>query len=109
MFYDQPGIYFRHHDKMNIPVSYVKFFIAKEPRTRRELEQMVKDKSPVETKQIIRNMETEQEKELLPVTKVILGPTKHQEEAIKATEIFLLENGYDKVDVTASDIPFRGY
>ncbi len=41
-------------------------FIAKEPRTRRELEKLVKGKSPAETKQIIRNMETEQEKELLP-------------------------------------------
>ncbi len=54
-------------------------------------------------------MENGQEKELLPIKEIIIGPMQHQEEAVKATEIFLLENGYDEVKVTPSDIPFRGH
>ena len=40
--------------------------------------------------------------------KVIIGPMQHQEEEVYATKLFLLENGYDKVSVIPSDIPFRG-
>ncbi len=109
MFCDQPAVYFRHHDKMNLPVPYVNFFIPKRPKTKKELETMVKGKSPIETKQIIRKMEIEQEKELLPINEIVIGPMQHQEEAVKATKILLLENGYNKVDVIPSDIPFRGY
>ena len=109
MFCEQPGIYFRHHEKMNVPVPYVKFFVPNRLEAKRELGTMVKGKSAIETKQIIRKMEIEQEKELLPINEIIIGPMQHQDEAVKATQILLFENGYDKVDVTASDIPFRGY
>lgn len=108
MYCDQPAIYFRDHDLFNVPVPYVKFLIPKKPRSMEELEKMVKGKSRIETKQIIRNMETKQEKELLPINKVIIGPMQNQEEVVFATKIFLLENGYDKVEVILSDIPFRG-
>jgi hypothetical protein len=109
MFCRQPAIYFRHSNVLNVPVPYVKFFIPKEPKTKEELEKMVRSKSQIETKKIIRNMETEQERKPLPINKVKIGPMQHQEEAVFATKIFLLENGYDKVEVIPSDIPYRGF
>ena len=109
MFCDQPAIYFRQHNGLGMPVPYVKFFIPKEPKTRRELETLVKHKSRIETKHIITDMENTQEKELLPINEVRIGPIQHQKEAVQATEIFLRENGYDTIDVIPSDIPFRGY
>ena len=108
MFCDQPAIYFRDHDLFNVQIPYVKFFIPKNPKSRKELETMVEGRSRIETKQIIRNMEADQERELLPVNKVVIGPMQHQEEIVFATKIFLLENGYDQVDVEPSNIPFRG-
>ncbi len=108
MFCCQPAIYFRNHKLLNVQIPYVKFFIPKKPKTREELEKMVKGKSRIETKQIIRNIEMEQERELLPINKVKIGPMQNQEEAVYAAKIFLLENGYDKVEVIPSDIPFRG-
>ena len=108
MFCDQPSIYFRDHDLFNVSIPYVKFFIPKKPKKRKELEKMVEGKSRIETKRIIRNMEAEQEKELLPINKVIIGPMQNQEEVVFATKILLLENGYDNIDVKPSDIPFRG-
>ena len=108
LFCDQPTIYFRDDKFFNIPVPYVKFYIPKNPKSFKELEQMVEGKSRIETKQIIRKMEEDQEKELLPINKVRIGPMPNQEEVVSATKIFLLENGYDKVVVEPSDIPFRG-
>ncbi|MHC4460982.1 MAG: hypothetical protein ACYS30_06055 [Planctomycetota bacterium] len=108
LFCDQPAIYFRNHKLLNVLVPYVKFFIPKKTKTREELEKMVKGKSRTETKQIIRNMEMEKEKDFLSINEVIIGPMQHQEEAVFAAKIFLLENGYDKVEVIPSDIPFRG-
>lgn len=108
MYCDQPAIYFRNNNMFNAPVPYVKFFIPKKPKTKKELEKIVKSKSRIETKQIIRKMEEEQGRELLPINKVIIGPMQHQEEEVYATKIFLLENGYDNVNVIKSDIPFRG-
>ena len=108
MFCNQPSIYFRDHDLFNVSIPYVKFFIPKKPKTRRELEKMVEGKSRIETKRILRNMEMEQERELLPINEVIIGPMQNQEEVSCATKIFLLENGYDKVNVKLSDIPYRG-
>lgn len=107
-FCDRPAIYFRNHKLLNVPVPYVKFFIPKNPKTRKELEEMVKGKSPIEAKQIIRDMEMKQERQLLPIDSVTIGPMPHQQEAVLATKIFLRGNGYDKVDVIRSDIPFRG-
>ncbi|MFC1676355.1 hypothetical protein ACFL3G_04755 [Planctomycetota bacterium] len=108
MFCDQPAIYFRNHNMFNAPVPYVKFFIPKNPKTRVELQKMVKNKSQIETKRIIRAMEMEQERELLPIKNIIIGPMQHQEEAVLAAKMFLYENGYENVEVKRSDIPFRG-
>lgn len=107
MYCDQPAIYFRDHDLFGVPVPYVKFFIPKKPKIRKELEKMVESKSRVETKQIIRDMEEKQEKELLPINKVVIGPMQNQKEVVFAAKIFLLENGYEDVIVEPSDIPFR--
>jgi hypothetical protein len=108
MFCDQPAIYFRDHDLFDVPVPYVKFFIPKKPKTRRELETMIRGKSEFQTKQIIKDMELEQERELLPINKVTIGPMQYQEEAVSAAKIFLREQGYHKVEVIPSKIPFRG-
>ena len=108
MYCDQPAIYFRDHNMFNTPIPYVKFFIPKKSITRKELGKKVKNKSRFDTKQLIRKMEEEQGRELLPIDKVIIGPMQHQEEEVYATKLFLLENGYDKVSVIPSDIPFRG-
>jgi len=107
MFCEQPAIYFRKHNFSDVP--YVKFFIPKKPKTRKELEKLVKNKSQIETKNIIRNMEMGQEKELLPISTVKIGPMQNQEEALITTKTFLHEHGYDKVEVTSSDIPYRGF
>ncbi|MHC4264553.1 MAG: DUF2971 domain-containing protein [Planctomycetota bacterium] len=108
MYCGQPAIHFRKHSLLNIEVPYVKFFIPKHSIKRKELEKMVKGKSRIETKQIIRNMEIEQGRELLPINEVRIGPMQNQEEAVFSAKIFLLENGYDKVKVIPSDIPYRG-
>ncbi len=108
MYYDQPAIYFRKDNMFNAPVPYIKFFIPKRLEAIEELIERVKGKSQLETKQIIRNMEMEQEKELLPIKEVRIGPMPHQKEVVLATKMFLLENGYETVDVIPSDIPFRG-
>jgi len=108
MFCEQPAICFRHSGFFNVPVPYVKFFIPKKPIPIEDLENMVKDKSQMEAKQIITEMNSKQEKELLPIVTVAIGPMQNQEEVAFATKIFLCENGYDKVEVIRSDIPFRG-
>lgn len=48
------------------------------------------------------------QRELLPITEVIVGPMAHQEEARIACEILLRERGYKQVQATRSDIPYRG-
>ena len=108
MFCDQPAIYFRDDEFFRVPVPYVKFFIPKKQRSFKELEEIVKRKNRIETKQLIKIIETE-ERELLPISEVRIGPMQHQEEAMYSARIFLLENGYDNVDVIPSDIPFRGH
>lgn len=109
IFCDQPAIYFREDDFFNVQVPYVKFFIPKKMRSVEELEKMVSGKSRIETKQLIRNMEEAEERERLPIKEVKIGPMQHQEEAVSSARIFLLENGYDNVNVIPSDIPFRGH
>ena len=108
IFCNQPSIYSRKLNKFNAPVPYVKFFIPKKPKTTKELEKLVKNKSEHETKQIIRELEEFQGRDLLPINEVVIGPMQLQEETVIAIQIFLQENGYDKVNVIASDIPYRG-
>jgi hypothetical protein len=108
MFCEQPAIYFRNNKLLNALIPYVKFFIPKKKVSRKELEYMVKGKSRLETKQIIKKMEMEQERDYLPINEVRIGPMQYQEELMSTIRIFLLEKGYDKVKITSSEIPFRG-
>jgi hypothetical protein len=108
LYCEESAIYFRYDDFFNVPVPYVKFFIPKKQIDIEELEELVRGKSQIETKQIIKNLEMKRERELLPINEVIIGPMQYQEEVLRATKIFLLENGYDEVNVRLSDIPFRG-
>lgn len=109
MYCEQPAIYFRNHNLLNVPVPYVKFFIPKKPKTRKELEDMVKGKSQIETKQIIRNMQLKQEKALLPIGEIQISPMVHQNDAKLACEILLSEKGYKDCTVIPSQIPYRGF
>jgi hypothetical protein len=106
MFSRQPAIYLENgNDKKR----YVKFFIPKNPKTREELNKIVSESnSSIEAKEKIKKVEEEQGRELLPISKVVIGPMQCQEEAVEAAKKLLRENGYDKVDVISSDIPFRG-
>ncbi len=109
MYCEQSAIYFRNHNLLNVPVSYVKFFIPKESKTRKELERIVKSKSQIETKQIIRNIETKQERALLPIREIRIGPMVQQNEAKLACEILLSEKGYKDCSIIPSKIPYRGF
>ncbi len=110
MFCNQRTIYFKNDPLFSCPVPYVKFFLPKKPKTRKELEKMVGRKSRIETKEIVRKIEEVQERDLLPIKKVIIGPMPHQEELVSATRVFLFENGYENedVEIISSGIPFRG-
>lgn len=108
LYCEEPAIYFRHDDFFDVPIPYVKFFIPEEEKSADELEAMVVGKSQIEAKQIIREMEEKQERKLLPITEVVIGPMQHQEDVVAATRIFLLEKGYENVDIKSSNIPFRG-
>lgn len=109
MFCHEPAIYFRPHAILPCSVPYVKFFIPTRPKLIEEFAKKVKGKSRIEAKRIIKKMEEEQNKGLLPITEVRIGPTQYQEEIVNSTKILLLENGYEKVKVTSSDIPYRGF
>jgi hypothetical protein len=52
--------------------------------------------------------EAAKQRELLPITEVMVGPMAYQKEAKAACEILLSERGYEQVPVTESDIPYRG-
>jgi hypothetical protein len=54
------------------------------------------------------NEEAAKQRELLPITEVIVGPMAYQREAKTACEILLSERGYKQVPVRVSGIPYRG-
>ena len=68
-----------------------------------------KSKSQNETKQIIRNIQSKQEKALLPIRDIQIGPMVHQNDAKHACEILLSEKGYKDCTVIPSQIPYRGF
>ena len=46
---------------------------------------------------------------LLPIEDILIGPMLDQEKAKAACEILLYANGYNKVSVDISKIPYRGF
>lgn len=108
MYENQPPIHFRDHPKYNMPLPYVKFTIEKvgEPETgqkkeRKETYMQSKERKLAEERKGPRN--------LLPIEDILIGPMLDQEKAKAACEILLYANGYNKVSVDISKIPYRGF
>lgn len=103
MYEDDLPIHFRPHPLYGFPLPYLKFFIEREsnnrPQGTKETETQMKERKLKE--------EAAKQRELLPITEVIVGPMAYQREAITACEILLFERGYKLVPVK-SDIPYRG-
>ncbi len=104
MHEDDLPIHFRPHRLYGFPVPYLKFFIEREsnnrPQGTKETETQWKERKLKE--------EAAKQRELLPITEVIVGPMAHQKEAKTACEILLSQRGYKQVTVTVSEIPYRG-
>ncbi len=103
MYEDDLSIHFRPHSFYGF-IPYVKFFIGIKSNNRlqgtKETEMQMKERKLKE--------EAVAQRELLPITEVIVGPMAYQEEAIEACKILLSERGYKGVSVNKSDIPYRG-
>jgi hypothetical protein len=104
MYEDDLPIHFRPHRFYGLPIPYLKFFIGlksnNRPQGTKETETQMKKRKFDE--------EATTQRELLPITEVIVGPMAHQKEARIACEILLSERGYKQVPVTESEIPYRG-
>jgi hypothetical protein len=104
MYEDDLPIHFRRHPIYGFPIPYLKFFIEYEShegtKRKKETEKEMKERK-------LREEGTKQ-KNLLPITEVIVGPMAHQMEAKTACQILLSERGYKNVRVTESRIPYRG-
>jgi len=102
MYEDDLPIHFRPHRLCGF-VPYLKFFIEREsnnrPQGTKETETQWKERKLKE--------EAAKQRELLPITEVIVGPMAYQREAITACEILLSERGY-KLIPAKSHIPYRG-
>jgi hypothetical protein len=104
MYEEDLPIHFRPHRSYGLPIPYLKFFIGPKsnnrPQGTKETETRMKERKLTE--------EAATQRELLPITEVIVGPMAHQKEARIACEILLSERGYKQVPVTESEIPYRG-
>jgi hypothetical protein len=104
MYEDDLPIHFRPHRFYGFPLPYLKFFIERKNNNRlqgtKETETQMKERKL--------NQEAATQRELLPITEVIVGPMSHQKEARIACEILLSERGYKHIPVTESEIPYRG-
>lgn len=101
---DDLPIHFRPHRLYGFPLPYLKFFIERKsnnrPQGTQETETQMKERKL--------NEEAAKQRELLPITEVMVGPMAYQSEAKTACEILLSERGYKQVMVRVSDIPYRG-
>jgi hypothetical protein len=105
----QPAIYSKDNSTLNVPVPYIKFFIPKRSMADELCEERVRQsKSTMEVKQVIRDIENKQGREILPIKEVIIGPMQNQEEAVAATKLLLCENGYENVKVKKCNILLEG-
>ncbi len=103
-----PSIYYRNISGYNMKIPYVKFFLSKDdevgtiqgPLGARKQSDIKKER--IEKEQAV-------DKELLPITEVMVGPIPDREKEAIACEIFLKDNGYCNVKVRTSDIPYRGF
>jgi len=103
LYKKDPPIHFRVHPVLK---PYVKFFISDEGEQKVEEEG---NKTEREVKEKRLKKEMNQKRAILPINEVIVGPMVHQQEAMVACKILLCEKGYEKTQVAASKIPYRGF
>jgi hypothetical protein len=106
---DEPAIHFRDRPMYEVPIPYVKFFVSA-GRTN-EGAPIGEDPQPETASQMRQRRLKEEDampRELLPITKVWIGPMARQAETRLACEIMLLDKGYENVEVECSKIPYRG-
>jgi hypothetical protein len=104
MYEDDLPIHFRPHRLYGFPVPYLKFFIERKSTSRPQ----GTEESETQMKERKLNEEAAKQRELLPITEVIVGPMAHRKEAKTACEILLSERGYKQATVELSEIPYRG-
>lgn len=106
-YINDPPIYFRDHQRYQLPIPYIKFYLLQNPD-----DEFSDDLAKLETYQEMKEKKLELEKNcqrsLLPIREIIIGPMPNQEDVKTACEILLKENGYRNVPVIISEIPFRG-
>jgi hypothetical protein len=106
MYEDEPPIHYRDHAGYNLPVPYVKFYLIEE-EGRGDHQGPPSKESYFDMKE--RKLKEEKKKrKLLPITEIMIGPMRHQDEAELACEILLNDQGYRDVTVNVSSIPYRG-
>jgi hypothetical protein len=97
-------IHVRRHPLYGFPVPYVKFFIEQDSTG--DVKKVKVKEMEMKTRKL--KEEGTKGRKLLPITEVIVGPVAYQKEAKAACEILLAEKGYKNVQVSVSNIPYRG-
>jgi hypothetical protein len=108
MYEKDPPIHFRDHPAYKLPVPYVKFFVSKDdegPSKDYDDTDMMEQEIKAEKHKV----EAEQERGLLPIKEVGIGPMANQKDAELACQILLKERGYKDVEIIPSKIPYRGF
>lgn len=109
MYDNQPPIHFRPHPVIEVPVPYVKYFTPAQPEEESSSREKDNGKTELQVKEEKREKEKNQKRALLPIKEIWVGPTPHQKETKKASEILLQEKGYKDVPVEISELPYRGF
>jgi hypothetical protein len=108
MYENDPPIHFRFHPAYKLPVPYIKFFVPKQAdETDSPDDYEGKTEHQIKQEKLLK--ENSQKRDLLPITKVWIGPGPHKDETRLACEILLQEKGYKDVQIEESEIPYRGF
>ncbi|MCK4786522.1 MAG: DUF2971 domain-containing protein [Desulfobacteraceae bacterium] len=105
----QPPIHFRQHQGFEVPVPYVKYFASTDQEEGCDSSEKYEGKTELQVKEEKREKEKNQNRALLPIKEIWVGPTPHKEETRLACEILLQEKGYKDVPVNISGLPYRGF
>ena len=108
MYEKDPLLHFRDHPAYKLPVPYVKLFVSKDDDVQSK-DYDDTDMTEQEIKAEKRKVEAEQERGLLPIKEVGIGPMANQKDAELACRILLQERGYKDVEIIPSKIPYREF
>ena len=108
MYGKDPPIHFRDHPAYKLPVPYVKLFVSKDDEGQPK-DYDDTDMTEQEIKAEKHKVEAKQERGLLPIKEVRIGPMANQKDAELACRILLQERGYKDVEIIPSKIPYRGF